>query len=250
MKGLSTKAFNMVNGVRSLLFPSACLFCQRPLAPSPIYKGCCSDCFEKVAIWPRSTCFRCGVMLPEAVAPGPCGRCLQYPPPQSESHSIYSYSGVVRDAILAWKLQGQDAGVRWLLTSAATTVRDIVQQHDILLPLPMPLARMRKSGRHHAADLCRWVACEAGCRWDWQVLRRVGEQPRQSALSGVARRQNLRGAFTLADDASSRVSGHTTIWIVDDIMTTGSTLRFAAKAVQPLGLEVKLLSLARTLIRG
>ncbi len=66
----------------------------------------------------------------------------------------------MRDAILAWKLQGQDAGVRWLLTSAATTIQEVVQEHDILLPIPMPLARMRKNGRHHASDLCGWMADE------------------------------------------------------------------------------------------
>ena len=114
----------------------------------------------------------------------------------------------------------------------------------------MPLARMRKSSRHHAADLCRWLADGVGCSWDWQLLRRLGEQPRQSTLSGLARRKNLRRDFALCDDYRELMPDKKTVWIVDDILTTGSTLNFAAKASRPLKAEVKVLSLARTLHRG
>nr|WP_232710243.1 phosphoribosyltransferase family protein [Mariprofundus aestuarium] len=97
---------------------------------------------------------------------------------------------------------------------------------------------------------CRWLADGVNCNWDWQLSHRVGEQPRQSALSGLVRRKNLRGAFALCDDYHERIPDKRTVWIVDDILTTGSTLNFAARACRPLKAEVKLLSLARTLHRG
>lgn len=184
------------------------------------------------------------------MAPGPCGRCLTKPPVQAETLSIYAYKGPVRDAILNWKLQGQDGGVRWLLDAAMPRINELINADDLLLPVPMPLSRMRRSGVHHSADLCRWLAAGTGCNWDWQLLRRVGEQPRQSALSGSARRKNLRSAFALSSDCLLRASECAAIWIVDDILTTGSTLNFAARATRPLQKEVKVLSLARTLNRG
>ena len=141
-----------------------------------------------------------------------------------------------------------NGGVRWLLESAMPHISELIDKDDLLVPVPMPLARMRKSGRHHAADLCRWLADGVGCSWDWQLLRRVGEQPRQSALSGLARRKNMRRAFALSDDYHERMPDKRTVWIVDDILTTGSTLNFAARASRPLKAEV--LSLARTLHRG
>ena len=251
MKRLSTKGFDLVNGARGLLFPPACLFCQQPLSEGAgLSHACCHACFEKTAIWPRSVCSRCGSALPEAMAPGPCGHCLTTPPAQVATMSIYAYKGPVRDAILNWKLQGQDGGVRWLLDAAMPRIKELIAADDLLLPVPMPLSRMRKSGVHHSADLCRWLADGVGCDWDWQLLRRVGEQPRQSALSGSARRTNLRRAFTLSSNCLLRASGYATIWIVDDILTTGSTLNFAARATRPLNREVKVLSLARTLNRG
>ncbi|ATX80895.1 comF family protein [Mariprofundus ferrinatatus] len=240
----------MVNGVQRLLFPPTCLFCQQLLDTPSLSTGCCRDCFEKIAVWPRSTCMRCGTELPEVMAPGPCGHCLNHPPAQIESRSLFAYRGPVRDAILGWKLQGQDGAVRWLLESAIPGLKEIISEQDLLVPVPMPLSRMRKSGSHHAADLCRWMAGGAGCRWDWQLLRRVGEQPRQSSLSGQARRRNLRKAFSLSDDFRARRGEASVVWVVDDIMTTGSTLHFAARAIKPVGCEVKVLSLARTLNRG
>ncbi|WP_241697077.1 ComF family protein [Mariprofundus sp. KV] len=251
MKRLSTKGFDLVNGARRLLFPSACLFCQQPLNEGGMLSHvCCHACFEKTAIWPRSVCSRCGSALPEAMAPGPCGHCLTRPPAQAATMSLYAYKGPVRDAILNWKLQGQDAGVRWLLDAAMPRIKELINADDLLLPVPMPLSRMRKSGVHHSADLCRWLSAGVGCGWDWQLLRRVGEQPRQSALSGVARRKNLRRAFALAADFRASLADASTIWIVDDILTTGSTLNFAARAAKPLKRDVKVLSLARTLNRG
>jgi len=250
MPELSTKLASMVNGARHLLFPPGCLFCRKVLDESD---GCCPDCLQEILIWPVSTCMRCGSMLPQAVAPGPCGHCLHHLPAQQQTHSLYQYHGPVRDAILSWKLAGQDAGVRWLLQAAIPSLQQLITPDDLLLPIPAPLSRMRKSGQHHAANLCRWLATSTGSRLEWRLLRRIGEQPRQSALSGVARRKNLCKAFGLCDDYPSitqALSPHARLWIVDDIFTTGSTVHYAARAAIKTKLPVHVLTLARTRHQG
>jgi len=229
---------------------------MQPLASGSMASdGCCRSCYEKIMIWPHSTCLRCGIELPEAVAPGPCGHCLLTPPVQAETRSVYAYHGPVRDAVLNWKLQGKGSGVAWLLAAAMPRLRELISRDDLLIPIPMPLSRMRSSGCHHAAELCRRMAEGVNCSWEWKLLRRIGEQPRQAMLSGAARRKNLCKAFALSDDYNERLSGFSTIWIVDDILTTGSTLNYAAKASRPLirrvaSAEIKVLSLARTINRG
>jgi len=251
MNTLSTKVTSMVNRASDILFPPACLFCHTPL---PSGSGCCAACLADIAIWTHSICARCGCELPAAMAPGPCGHCLNKPPAQVRTHSLYRYHGPVRDAILGWKLQGHESGARWLVEQSMPSLREQLDVHTLLLPVPMPLARMRKSGQHHAANLCRWIADGTGCVWDWRLLRRIGEQARQSELSGLARRKNLRKAFALADDYRPLWQGLAgqidEIWIVDDILTTGSTLHYAARASLKLGKPVKVLSLARTSLKG
>jgi len=246
MSGLSTKLVHMVNRTRHLLFPPACLFCQTALDD---HDGCCPACLHEIHIWPSAACLRCGAILPEAIAPGPCGHCLHHPPAQQQTHSLYQYHGPVREAILNWKLAGKEAGARWLVEVAEPGVQQLISPDDLLLPVPAPLARMRVSGQHHAANLCTWLAAATGARMEWRLLRRIGEQPRQSSLSGLARRTNLRKAFALCDDYKPRVetlSPDACVWIVDDIFTTGSTVHYAARAAIKAGRPVHVLTLART----
>jgi predicted amidophosphoribosyltransferase len=190
--------------------------------------------------------------MAESLAPGPCGKCLTTPPAQVSTVSLFAYKGGVREALLRWKLGSDDAAVHWLLHVAERRLTELFKPEDLLLPVPMPLSRMRKSGQHHAADLCRMIAQVTGSAWDWRILRRKGVQERQSALSGVARRKNLRKSFYVDEDYSESnrlkkgMAGK--VWIVDDIVTTGATLHHAARALRPLKQPVQAFSLARTLL--
>jgi predicted amidophosphoribosyltransferase len=155
------------------------------------------------------------------------------------------YDSAVREAILGWKLHHDDRGVRWLLQAASGQVRQWLAADDLLVPVPMPLSRMRRSGQHHAAELCKMLAAIADCNWDWRILRRVGEQPRQSALTGLARRRNLRRAFAADAAYAGGLKLPARLWLVDDILTTGTTARYAARALAKLGKPVHVLTLAR-----
>ncbi len=198
-----------------------------------------------MCIWPLEHCYRCGRILPAEMAPGPCGGCLRRPSPQQQTDSLFIYEGPVRQAILDWKLQGQDAGIHWLLDAAQARLQDLFDTNSLLLPVPMPLSRMRRAGRHHAADLCRAITQRSGGTMNWQILRRSGEQARQSSLSGKARWKNLRKAFAVNNDNRSKIGTAQTVWVVDDIMTTGATMHYACRALRRTGIEVRAFSLAR-----
>lgn len=244
---LSTGVMGWVNRFRDLLFPPACVFCREPLADGG---SLCEVCAGDIRIWPHFHCMLCGRAMPEHLSPGPCGRCLRRPPPQTRSESLYLYrDGPVRNAILDWKLQGSDAGVLWLLDTARPRLQSMFGPHSLLLPVPMPLSRMRRAGRHHAADLCRAIAERTGAQLDWQTLRRNGEQQRQSSLNGRARRKNLCKAFVVDTDHSSTLHSTDTpdthIWVVDDIMTTGATMHYCCRALRRAGISCGAFSLTR-----
>lgn len=252
MLKLSTQ---MLQNLSDMLFPAACPLCGSILPAATSHAdGCCGDCLKRIHTFPKHACASCGKPLPAALSPGPCGQCLQKPLPQLGTRSLYVYDGAVRDALLAWKLQGDSIALHWLITAASPALQQVFSRHDLLLPVPMPLARMRKSGLHHSADLCRAIAKQTGCTFDWQILRRSAAQQqhslRQSALSGRARQRNLSKAFSLAADYRDKLNAHqpfSKIWVVDDILTTGATLRHACQTLHRAKLPVVAFSFARVI---
>ena len=239
---------NLLQGLKQSLFPPACPLCHQPLENST--QGCCPTCLQNIKVVPQNTCLRCGIPLAATLAPGPCGQCLKKAPPQQETHHLYQYKSPVREAILAWKLHGDDSALVWLLHAAEQQLKTIFSTDDLLLPVPMPLPRMRRSGLHHSADLCQNIAARVGCTVDWQILRRKGNDKRQSSLQGKAREQNLRHSFTLAEDGIDRIQSHNIrgkIWVIDDILTTGATLRHACAAARQIKRPVFAFSFARVL---
>ncbi|MDX8413126.1 MAG: ComF family protein [Mariprofundales bacterium] len=231
--------------LRQMLFPPACFICQKLVIND---ESICQKCSQTIApLTQPHLCPRCALPLPEGALPGCCGHCLASPPAHQRAVSLFAYHDAVREAILHWKLGGDDRAIVWLLEVASTTIRQTVLPQDLLIPIPMPLQRMRQTGQHHAANLCRLIAEITGCEWEWRWLRRNGNQPRQSSLTRKQRRDNLRCAFQLDAQYQPSHKAERTIWIVDDIMTTGATLHFAARTIARQKTPSAAFTLARTL---
>ena len=242
MPAMSTKTPPWVDRALRALFPPCCVFCGAPVVAR---HACCAACTSAIHVLPRHGCARCGLPMPAELAPGPCGSCLRRPPPQAQTISLYAYDGPVREAILNWKLEGRDAGLLWLLDAAARRLRETFAATDLLLPVPMPIQRMRRAGQHHAADLCRHIARIVHCRVNWRLLRRIGEQPRQSTLTGSERRRNLARAFRLDEEQVRNLPPDGRLWLVDDILPTGATVRYACRCLKQAGRTVHAFTLAR-----
>ncbi len=233
--------------IPSWVFPACCLFCNQRLPTTD--HGCCGHCLSHISPWSPHHCQRCGRVLPEALGGGPCGTCLQQAPAYLSSFSLYQYKGAVRDALLQWKREGHDAAIHWLLDTATPAMQDVIHTDDLLLPIPMPLSRMRQSGLHHAADCCRYLAAQYRCDWQWRLLRRVGRQIRQSSLHADERQKNMRAAFTLDPQYLPLTKHYRRIWLVDDIITTGATMNHAALCLKRHAISTHAWSLTHTPIR-
>ncbi len=100
---------------------------------------------------------------------------------------------------------------------------------DLVVPVPLHPRRLRERGFNPATLLARALARERRVRLDPVALRRVRDTPSQTRLDRRARRRNVRGAFV----ARARVPPR--VWLVDDVVTTGSTLGEAARALRRAG---------------
>jgi ComF family protein len=103
---------------------------------------------------------------------------------------------------------------------------------DILLPVPLAGRRFRHRGFNQAIELSRCVEQRLAIPMRADVAIRVRETREQAALDRRERRKNIRGAFALRRDLPAA-----NIAIIDDVMTTGSTVNELARVLKRAGAQ-------------
>jgi predicted amidophosphoribosyltransferase len=205
-----------------LVLPTECAACGRR---GPVICPGCAAALGAPArlVWPR---------------PAPAG----LPPP----YAVAPYAGTVRDVVVAFKERGA-AGLERVLADAlarsvAAAAASVGDPDDVLLvAVPSSSAARAARGRDVALDLTRRAAAirrRSGCTVRVLPALRLARTVQDSAaLGSQARADNLRAAFALRRGAASRLAGRTVI-VVDDVVTTGVTLRECAVVLQAAGARV------------
>ncbi len=244
-----SSAFGRVaDGILNLVYPEKCLACSVPVARQQDC-GVCGSCWQK-AIGLEITppwCPSCGIPF-QSFDPGTahlCGECTLGMPPFSGARSFGYYRGELSKLAQALKFDGRRNLAGLLCPLLARTFVSSWDRKDIDLIVPVPLhpRRRRERGYNQAAVLARGLSrLLAVPAWEGS-LRRVRLTLPQVGLTDAERETNVRGAF--ACPGGSRISRQR-ILLVDDVMTTGATVRSAAQALLDGGaLRVSVLTLAR-----
>lgn len=206
------------------VFP--CLLCG---ADTDSPAGLCLPCQADL---PRIAhpCPRCGEAL--ATTTGlPCGRCLKHPPPFDELVAALAWETPVPGFVGALKFRERLPAARLLGHLLAAAVADRPRP-DLLIPVPLHGRRLRRRGFNQAMEIARFTARCLDLPLLPTALRRNRPTPPQQHLDARQRRRNLRGAFELARPLPAR---H--VAIVDDVVTTGSTVGEIARLLKRAGAE-------------
>jgi ComF family protein len=169
-----------------------------------------------------------------------CGDCLSDEPPFERAISYGLYEGVLMEAIHLMKFRGARRLSRPL--SGMLSGLDLSRDADIIVPVPMTGAGLKKRGFNQSALVAKALGRARDIPLRLDLLLKIRETPPQLGLSRRARLRNLRGAFS----AEPGVKGLNVI-VLDDVITTGATMRECASALKKSGAtEVTALSIART----
>jgi ComF family protein len=216
------------------VLPRFCLGCARRLGTVAAPLGLCRDCARRVeSIDAARACGGCLRPLPAAAAGGPvCLGCRREPPPFDRVQALWRYRPPLDSVLRSFKFHGLDY-LGEALARAATErpgVRALAGL-DLALPVPMSWLRRLVRGYNQAERLARPLARELGVVFGEPLVRRGRRHP-QAGLARRERRQLPAATFRVTDPG--QVEG-ASLLLVDDILTTGSTVRAAAEALRGAG---------------
>ena len=223
-----------------LVFPPACAACAALLEHEAPFCELCTLAMEPV---PLPGCRRCAEPVEQ---PGPCPRCLWAPPPFRSAHAAFVHTGPLARAIHRFKYEGHSELALPLGHALASASRDWLGglgREPVLVPLPLHHGRLLRRGYDQAALLTRGLARASGLPLRSTLLRRVRATRRQVGLTEAERIENLRGAFATRGPMPA-----SPVVLVDDVFTTGATVRAACAALREAGARwVYVLTLARAI---
>lgn len=211
-----------------LVFPKTCLGCGREGS------YICSGCLAKVR-FAKPICPYCERASIDGTTHIRCAKKYGL----DGLTSVWEYEGVVRRAILALKYKySTEVGkeligylVSWLLRN-----RGLLPNAQCLVPIPLFWYRENTRGFNQSIEVGREVASSTGWKFILGLLVKKRPTISQIELKGDARRQNLRGAFSLNPNYTLNTIPYTLI-LFDDVATTGSTLMEAATVLKRAGVE-------------
>lgn len=215
-----------------IVLPSWCAACESELPWRERTSSCCASCWASLPKITTAKCRSCAQPAPIAdLEIFTCFDCLADPLPMDWCEAWGEYRGALEHLLRALKFRRHDFLAGALSSLLEQTLRERGDlAFDAIVPVPMPRARERRRGYNQAGLLADALSRRLGIRCDPALLARRGEQATQSTLPKRQRAGNVRGAFT----ASTLVKG-TSILLVDDISTTGETIRACASALHEAG---------------
>jgi len=228
-----------------ILLPPQCPSCGDVVEAAGVL---CGPCWRRIDFLGSPMCGACG--LPFSFDPGladavVCGACARQRPPYERARAVMAYGDFSRKLILALKhgdrTDTAPALGRWL----AATGADLIADADVIAPVPLHWSRLFARRYNQAALLAAEVGRLSGVAVVQDLLIRRKRTPAQGRLGRAARRRNVRGAFKVHPNRLKDIDGRRVL-LIDDVMTTGATVRACAKALLKRGAgAVDVLTLAR-----
>ena len=215
----------MIETLRRWIVPSACLICTGEAEPGTVCEGC-----RNSLPWNRIACPVCALPQRSTVS-HTCANCAAEPPHFDATLAAFRYEAPIAQAIAGLKYHAQFRQSRWLGGEIARLAADRPSPlPDLLIPVPLHPSRLRERGYNQALELARGITRALAIDIDWQSAVRLRATADQIGKRAKERRKEVRKAFAVSTTVAGR---H--IALIDDVMTTGSTVDELARAARAAG---------------
>jgi competence protein ComFC len=229
---IALRKFELFEAAASLLYPPMCALCGGKTRAGEYL---CEQCEAKTVRITAPFCQQCSEPFEGAITSVfTCANCAHRTIYFDAAVAAYRGRGIVRQIIHDFKYGRQihlrRLVARWLY-AAFDDERISGRQFDIIVPVPLHPTRRRERGFNQASLLAELLSARISipCK---PLLKRIRYTTTQTALDRTERIENLHNAFRLRKKADVR-GLH--VLLIDDVLTTGSTLSECARVLKRAG---------------
>lgn len=226
-----------------LVYPPTCLDCG---APTAAHAALCPRCFARLRPITQPWCPVLG--LPFEVSLGPDARSAEAiadPPPFDRARSAVLYNEVARTIVGRLKYGDRPELAEFCARLMQPAGAELWPERPVLVPVPLYRWRQFERRYNQSTELARALGRLAGLSVDTGLVTRTRRTRQQVGLSADARHRNVAGAFTAHPEALRRLKGRGVV-LVDDVITTGSTVKAITRELKRAGVaKIDVISFAR-----
>jgi ComF family protein len=234
------------NSLADFVFPAHCLLCNVSLPSESGASGesrpnflVCQNCWEGLNILPHSFCPVCRNFLDhsqdESIMLRRCPRCPESNPVLNRSLGLFDpdYQILIHNFKYRRKTTlGKGLGRR---LGEILKKESLLEEIDYLIPVPLHPSRQRERGYNQSKILGQGISDMTALPLLDRVLLRKKNTKDQTDLSPEEREENVRDAFAVRDNSVLKGKG---VLLIDDVMTTGATLRECSGVLKQAGARI------------
>lgn len=226
--------------ILEVIFPPVCGICQKP-ADSPD-RLICQRCWDSIQEMEIPSCLNCRQPLEKEDFCSVCG---------DDAATVFSvgfFTGHLQTILHELKFKGlkplgQPLGRK---IAAAISKRKLAEELDMVLPVPLHPYRRYSRGFNQAEEIAREISLRLGLSLRTDLLYQTRRTRQQARLPASLREKNVRGAYAVDDDAGELKGKR--ILLVDDVTTTGATLRENIRILKAASAKTIIVAVAATAV--
>lgn len=212
----------------NLLFPNKCIICDNYSSSYEL----CNECWSNCSFITKPYCFICSHPFayetdPKAI----CGACVATKPKYDRAIALLKYDHHSKKIIHKFKYQDQLHILNYLTNLMLNMGKELIEQSDIIIPVPMHKYKLLKRGYNQAALLAMNLAKITKLKYLPQALTKLENSTPQAGLKKEERAKNIKHSFELNEKFTADLKGKN-ILLIDDVITTGATISECTKILK------------------
>ncbi len=237
-----------IKRILEIFFPNHCLYCKDIISSNALF---CSTCWLKLQFITQPKCKICSYPFETAGSYESlnliCPHCLTKPPSYDKVLTIFHYNQIIGKIISDLKYRDQTFISKKLASFLFTKFKLELENIDIATVVPLHKNKIRKRKFNQSALIAKNLLKHfPQKKLLLNLIKRSKDTKAQAFLRQKERRKNLKNAFILNENYQNLIKNQT-ILLIDDVMTTGTTLESCAKILKKHGAKkIIILTIAKT----